>query len=335
MAHATDLGGTETDPVTQLRAVELLAETDASLGWYAMIGSDGGYYAAFLDQVAAKRLYGPDPDVITAGFVEPAGRAVRTEDGYLVAGRWPFGSASRHSTWLASGCRIDAGDPDDPEHGRWVVAVMPRAECTLVEESWRPLGLCASGSFDYRADQVIVPADQVFSFLDGPRSDHPLHRFASMYRANTIGVALGLARGAIDEVRQSVLGRRKPGASPTESRHVHEALGRAEALTSAARAYAYATVTELWHVLRDGRLPDPDQRVRFRLMLAQVNQICRDAVELLFRASGGSGVYRRNPIERRFRDVNTIAGHALAQDRNFETAGRALLGLPVDEPMFS
>lgn len=334
MALAADLGGSETDPLTQLRAVEMLAEIDAALGWYAMIGSDGGYYAAFLEDVAAKRLYGTDPDVITAGFVEPVGHARRCDDGYLVDGRWPFGSASRHSTWLASGCRVDAGDRDDPCHGRWVVAILPTAACEVVEESWRSLGLRGSGSYDYRADQVLVPADQVFSFVDGPRSSHPLHRFPLMYRANTVGVALGLARGAIADVRQAVLAKRSAGRV-SDSHHLHDAVGRAEALTEGARTYAYGTIADLWRVLRDGEDLDADQRVRFRLMLAQVNQTCRAAVDLLFTSAGGSAVYQRNPLERRFRDAHTMTGHALAQDRNFETAGKALLGLPVTEPMFS
>jgi len=69
-------------------------------------------------------------------------------------------------------------------------------------------------------------------------------------------------------------------------------------------------------------------------MLAHVNQSCRDAVGYLFAAAGGSAIYRRNLLERRFRDINTISQHALAHNRTFETAGKALLGLPIDEPMF-
>ncbi|MDQ2882555.1 MAG: acyl-CoA dehydrogenase family protein [Actinomycetota bacterium] len=336
MALSTDLGGSETDPLTQIRAVEMLAEVDASLGWYAMVGSDSGFFASFLDPGAARRLYGPDPNVITAGFLEAAGQAIPTEGGYLVSGRWPFGSASRHSTWLASGCRVGTGDIGHPEHGRWVVAIMPRAECRLVEDSWQTLGLKGSGSFDYLAEQVFVPTDQVFSFLDGPRSTHPLHRFPLMYRAKSCGVALGVARGAIAERRQAIVAKRSvvTGRSVGESHHVHQALGRAEALTGAARCYAYATVAELWQVLCDGQVPEDELRVRFRLMLAQVTQNCRDAVGYLFTAAGGSAIYRRNMLERRFRDIHTISQHALAHDRTFETAGKALLGLPLDEPMF-
>ncbi|MDQ0710610.1 alkylation response protein AidB-like acyl-CoA dehydrogenase [Streptomyces luteogriseus] len=106
MALPTDLGGMEADPLVQLRAVERLAEMDASLGWYASIGSDGGYYASFLSPETAAGTFAADPDAITAGFVEPAGTAVPAEGGYAVCGRWPFGSASKHARWLASGCGV-------------------------------------------------------------------------------------------------------------------------------------------------------------------------------------------------------------------------------------
>jgi indole-3-acetate monooxygenase len=115
---------------------------------------------------------------------------------------------------------------------------------------------------------------------------------------------------------------------------VHLALGRAQALTDAARCYAYATVTELWQTLHDGQAPTQDLRLRFRLMFAHVTQSCRDAIGHLFTATGASAIYQRNLLERRFRDINTIAQHALAHDRTFETAGKALLGLPLDDPMF-
>src|SRR6202521_6333382 len=43
-------GGPELDPLTQIRVIEALAMADGSVGWGAMIGCDGGYVTAFLDQ---------------------------------------------------------------------------------------------------------------------------------------------------------------------------------------------------------------------------------------------------------------------------------------------
>src|ERR1700737_5024604 len=66
MAMPRSWGGPELDPLTQFRVIETLAMTDGSVGWSAMIGCDGGYVTAFLDQDAARSMY-PDPLVAT-GF---------------------------------------------------------------------------------------------------------------------------------------------------------------------------------------------------------------------------------------------------------------------------
>jgi hypothetical protein len=54
MAMPRVWGGPELDPLTQFRVIEALAVADASVGWCAMIGCDGGYVTAFLDQDVAR-----------------------------------------------------------------------------------------------------------------------------------------------------------------------------------------------------------------------------------------------------------------------------------------
>jgi len=70
MAMPRAWGGLEVDPLTQFRIIEALAMADGSVGWCAMIGCDGGYMTAFLDQDvgrgrrAARRVAGgPDESV--------------------------------------------------------------------------------------------------------------------------------------------------------------------------------------------------------------------------------------------------------------------------------
>ena len=49
-------GGPEVDPLTQIRIVEELSAADPSVGWCAMIGSDGGYFTAFLEDGVGRNL---------------------------------------------------------------------------------------------------------------------------------------------------------------------------------------------------------------------------------------------------------------------------------------
>src|SRR4051794_28109739 len=49
-------GGPELPLPEQVRIVESLAHVDPSVGWCVMIGSDSGFYSAFLDDAAAREL---------------------------------------------------------------------------------------------------------------------------------------------------------------------------------------------------------------------------------------------------------------------------------------
>ena len=96
-------------PRAQNEVVEILSAADASVGWCVMIGSDAGFYSAFLEEGAARALY-PDLDMVTAGMLQPAGRALRVPGGYRVSGRWSFGSGSTHADVIIGGCLVFDGD---------------------------------------------------------------------------------------------------------------------------------------------------------------------------------------------------------------------------------
>ena len=68
--------GPEMTPSEQLAVVETLATADPSTAWCVMIGSDAGYYSAFLDDAAGRDLF-PDLDRIVAGWLMPAGAGRR------------------------------------------------------------------------------------------------------------------------------------------------------------------------------------------------------------------------------------------------------------------
>lgn len=74
--------GPELGLLTQIDVVETLSRADASAGWCAMIGSDGGYYSGFLDDAVGRALY-PDLDAVTAGWLVPGGRLE------VAGSRWP------------------------------------------------------------------------------------------------------------------------------------------------------------------------------------------------------------------------------------------------------
>ena len=98
-------GGPELDPLMQIRVIEALAMADGSAGWCAMIGCDGGYVSAFLDQSVARTMY-PDRLVATGAAATTTGEARQVPGGYRVNGRFPFVSGCHHSEWAWLGCTV-------------------------------------------------------------------------------------------------------------------------------------------------------------------------------------------------------------------------------------
>jgi alkylation response protein AidB-like acyl-CoA dehydrogenase len=102
MAMPKAWGGPEMTPREQCAVYEALGSADASVAWCVKIGSDSGYFAAQLDESAARTLY-PDLDDVTAGQVPPNGLGERVDGGYRVSGHWTFGSGSTHADVMLGG----------------------------------------------------------------------------------------------------------------------------------------------------------------------------------------------------------------------------------------
>jgi len=327
------LGGPEADPITQLEVVEALSVADGSVGWVAMIGSDGGFYCAHLAEQVARELY-QDPDVVTASVLVPRGRARRVPGGYRVSGRWAFGSGSLHAEWFVGGCLVFDGDAPvaGPEgHPQTLMTYFPAAQCEVFD-TWHTTGLAGSGSHDWGVEDVFVPAERCFDFMAKPRDPAPLYAFPWFVLANSPGVPLGIARAAIDTLCELAAHKLVPpkGGLLRDDLFVQSSVARAEAGLASARAYLFEALGGLWSEVAAGREPTLRQRAVFRLATIHAYRAARDAVGLMYEAGGGAALYATSPLDRQWRDVTTVAQHALVNVRGYGEVGRALLGLDPD-----
>jgi alkylation response protein AidB-like acyl-CoA dehydrogenase len=337
MAMPRAWGGPELAPLRQLEVVEELSRADSAVGWCAMMGSDGGYYSAFLEDSVGRQLY-RDLDHVTAGMLAPAGRATVVPGGYRITGCWSFGSGCQHAELLVGGVMVfDEGNPrlDDTGAPEWRIAYLPRERCEIVE-AWQTLGLRGTGSHDYVAMDLFVPAEHTFSFQEPPRRGGPLYALPGMFMSNMAGVPLGIARAALDAF--SVLAAEKrvvPGIPLMRAEpRWQAAMAQAAAMVGSARAYMVDTLGELWRTLCAGESPSQRQRVTYRLAVLHAFRASRDAVQIMFDTVGGSALYTRGPLERHLRDVQTASHYITTQLKTYEPVGRMLLGLDPGMPLF-
>jgi alkylation response protein AidB-like acyl-CoA dehydrogenase len=83
----------------------------------------------------------------------------------------------------------------------------------------------------------------------------------------------------------------------------------------------------MWNTLLTGDYRSPKQRARARLAMVHASTVCTQAVELLYKANGGSSVYAGNTFDRRLRDIQAANQHAVVSLKTWEVTGRVLLGL--------
>jgi alkylation response protein AidB-like acyl-CoA dehydrogenase len=329
-------GGPEMSPMQQNEVIEHLSKADASVGWCSMIGSDSGLYSAFLDQSVAREMF-PRLDMIMAGLVYPVGRAERVEGGYRVTGRWTFGSGCTHCDWLAGGCLVyDRGRPllVDGKLPEWRIVIAPPSSYTI-HDTWVTTGLAGSGSHDYEARDLFVPAERTFTFRDESRRPGALYRRPDAFLRKMPGIPLGVARAAIDYVIEAARTRfDMPAMVPcTEVPRIQAAVAKAETMLGAARAYVFESLAAQWARLEAG--DEPTAPERSSVMLARMNafQASRDVVSLMYDTLGGSAVYSdKTPLDRHLRDVTTMCQHTMGQRKVREWAGQLLLTGESDAP---
>jgi len=90
----------------------------------------------------------------------------------------------------------------------------------------------------------------------------------------------------------------------------------------------------LWRSLNGGARPSPRQHANYRLMITYSHQAAKQVISTLYDLAATSAIFRKNRLERDMRDILTACQHRVVHLKMYRPAGRMLLGLNADEPMF-
>lgn len=329
-------GGTELDPMSQVRVVEELSRIEGSVGWLSMISSAGSFLAAFLEPHVAQRLFG-GVDSVVAGQIRPPQRADLVEGGYRVSGRFHFASGCQHASLMACGCTVyENGVPRlHGRHPEFRVLLVPMSKVTIIDV-WDTTGMRGTGSNDISVDNIFVPFEESPNMAETPNCSAPLYAFPPLYLVSHAGVPLGIARCALDFVEE--LSERKKmmpsGVAMREDTHVQETIAWAEAHLGAARSYVYGTLEDVWETLCKGDKPSPRQRAQYRMMMTYSHQAAKQVISTLYDTAATSSIFRAGPLDRNMRDIFTACQHRVVHLKMYRPAGRLLLGLDPEEPFF-
>lgn len=248
-------------------------------------------------------------------WLQGSGTAVKAEGGYRINARKIFSSGAPAGDLLMTSAVYE-----DPQAGPTVLhfAVPMKAEGVKILDTWRVMGMRATGSHDIEIKDFFI----VDAAIGGKRPQgkwHPLFHIISMIAFPLIySVYTGIAESARDLVVEKLLKR-------SVDNHTVDLVGEMENQIGMARL-------ALNDMFAAAATNDPGLATTNRIMMGRtlVARGALKAVELAMEAAGGAAFYRSAGLERLFRDIQAARYHPLREGVQRAFAGKLALNRNVD-----
>jgi alkylation response protein AidB-like acyl-CoA dehydrogenase len=216
-------------------------------------------------------------------------------------------------------------------------------ECSI-DDNWHTMGLAGTGSKNIVARDAFVPAHRALAFAEladatapGMRANaNPLYRqsFLAVLPIAIVSPVLGMAEGALADFLAMASERTTRGAVTGGNRRMAELttvqlrLAEASACIDAARLLMFRDLAEAFETAARGEPISIDVRLRNRRDQAFCVRLLVGAIDALFLAAGGQGLFLDQPLQRAWRDAHGAASHiSLNWDSTGSMYGQYMLGL--------
>lgn len=325
-----------------------IARGCGSVGW---VNSVTAMYHVFLGMYPAEaqdEVWGRDPGAVVAASFTPTGTVAKVDGGYSLTGKWMFCSGVDNCAWTIVGVTVPPAKDGEPEGKAYALA--PTADFAM-ENNWNVVGLAGTGSKNVMCEEMFIPEHRLLPIEDtmtgkppgAAVNDGPLYRiplFAAM-SCSLVAPIMGMARGAIDEFEDLTRGRTTRGAALSKPAPMAELpgiqlkLGEAMAAVDCARLLVDRDLKDIMNTVSSGRELTIRQRARNKGDWGYAARLSVQAVDAIFAASGGGGLFRTGRIQRYWRDTHAGAAHiSMNWDAVGALYGRVTLGLPPGPAQF-
>ena len=311
-------GGYELDPGILYQAVTEVGAVCGSSGWILGVLGVHNWHVAILPPQAQEDVWGRDDSIQLSTSLAPTGTVERAPGGYRIKGRWSFSSGCDYCQWAVLGGAAAPSAPGEPPDPR--VFLVPRRDYRI-DDNWHVMGLCATGSKDIVVADAFVPEYRTHSYRDAFALNHPgaavnrapLYRlpFGLIFTYGIVSPAIGAAQGALTAFREQAAKRVnvRDGSRAVEDPFMQYRLAEAAAEIDAACDRMLANFAEMMRLVCAGAEIPLANRARYRWDSGKAIERSVRAVDLIFEASGGHGIFLDNPIQRAWRDANAVARH--------------------------
>jgi indole-3-acetate monooxygenase len=209
--------------------------------------------------------------------------------------------------------------------------VVFRTEQAQLLDTWFVSGLRGTGSNDIAVESIRVAHGDTFDRFSGvPSVPGPLYIAATpQFSFHVASVGLGIAQHAVDDVIELARNQKRrlfAAAALADAPVFQHALAQTETGLRAARALLRSEAESFWTVLSAGRTPTNEEQVRCSATGAWVVASAAAAVDVCYKAGGGTALYDSSPLQRHLRDIHTLTQHISVADGWLTRAGAFLLG---------
>ena len=318
-----------------------MAWQDGSFGWCGIANLPSTFAAGCYlpDEGFAEVFTAHDNRITMGGQFFPNGQGHAVDGGYRLTGSWSFGSGTGHSQYVAAGFM-----PMDDGEVRWIseglpdmqVAIVPRDEITFTD-GWFVQGLKGTGSYDYNAADVFVPAYRTFALFgrEPRRGSSPATRMGLMpvTAAGHASWALGVAKSMLDDVEElaATKFRMSDMASLASRPTFQKGLAHHVAAWRAARLLVIEAFTTAEAAVASGEALTPALRADMRVAAVYATDVSRECAEWAHLVAGTSSIREGSRLERAFRDMYTGSQHAFISEKISMDAAQIWLGIIEDQ----
>jgi 3-hydroxy-9,10-secoandrosta-1,3,5(10)-triene-9,17-dione monooxygenase len=333
-------GGHEVDFQTQCDVLAEVARGCPSASWVATIFSAMSWLASVFPDEAQEEVFATrDPRI--SGVFSPTGTATPKDGGFIVSGRWGYNTGGHGSEWTVVNAVLAGDEPPGVP-----MCVLVRSRDLTRLDDWHASGMAATGSNTIVAESVFVPSYRALPLPEliearyparhnssNPYFNYPL---AAVLTVNAGGTPLGIARGALEAFTERLPGRGimyTNYMNKAEAPVTHLQIGEATLTIDSAEAHVRLATSLLDR--RNGETMSMQDRIKSRAHIGYATGLARDAVDILFYASGASVIQSHVPMQRFHRDMQALANHAILHPQTvMELYGRVLCGLEPNTPIY-
>ena len=336
-----EYGGEEAPLGDFLEAVMQVGHYSPSAAWITGVVGVHPWELALTDAKLQDEIWGEDQDTLVASPYAPFGRARAVDGGVVFSGRWPYSTGTDHCKWIILGGMLTDENGDLGAQPQMRHFVLPRADYTIIEDSWYTMGLQGTGSRDIVVEDAFIPDYRIIhpAGLDDGSTARSLGRdchtywipfgivFSAAITSGTVGIAEGALKAFTDFTHDRVrIGGIKVSKDPFQL----ASLGEATADIAASRLALLSDIEWAYDILEKRDHLTIDERLIIRSNQVRASRRAVDAIDRLFAHAGASSLRLDSPLQSFWRDLHAGMNHVCnVAEPVYQAYGLNLFGEPV------